>query len=143
MLLKDFIYSNYSVSYFALLIKEYNNKRIVLSRDFFYDMSNRLRRDIHTKYFYKYFYFSEHLTDTCFRYFDYDPDYDDYLYDANSYLQLHNKNTKYSIDDLHDLYIKNKKEDKDILIYSKDDIFYYKYQKLYEKILAQNIKTTI
>ena len=125
MLLEDFIYSKYSIAFFALLIKDSSNERLVLSNDFFYDTNKKIRRDIHTKYYYKYFIFSDKLTDITFRYFDYDPDYNEYLYDANTYLQLTLRNYK---DDSHI------KKNKEILTYSKDDIFYYKYQKLYKNI---------
>lgn len=88
-------------------------------------MYNKIRRDIHEKYFYKYFVFSDYITDTCFRFMDYEPDYDDLLYDANEYIRyLLDDKIK---DDLFYYKFQNKKYNTEYKY--KDDIFYYKFKK--------------
>lgn len=126
MKLKDFIYE-YSTFYFFFLIMETNDYIPSICLDIYYDKKTRLRRDIHDKYFYKYFIFSDKITDVCFRFMDYDPDYINYLYDANDKLKYI---TYKQIKD--DTFINKKLNN---LTKCKDDIFYYKYKKYLKHFL--------
>lgn len=76
-----------NIQLFFFLIIETNNYIPQICLDIYYDRKTRLRRDIHDKYFYKYFIFSDKITDVCFRFMDYDSDYIHYLYDANDKLR--------------------------------------------------------
>lgn len=82
---ENFIFE-YLEPYLFLIIKENKECVICLSKKLFY--KNGIRRNIHSKYYYKTFIFSQHINNLTDRMIDYMDDGTDYIYNCNRYLNV-------------------------------------------------------